>query len=577
MDTILNKSLMIHKNILLLLLSILLLLSTACTFDKKDSEIEMMINRYQRITPEELLKKGSAFSKNNMKDSALISYSLIYNRHIAENDIPTQRIVCKALHRASIICLSQCDYKLALELLLRALEICERINDNDRIGGIYNGMGNVYYQFKDYKQAKKYYILAYGHGCEKGSVLNNLGMIASEEGKQDSALSLFEKSYRIQRNAGNVNYNSTLNNIGIVYQKLKKYDSAYYYCHTVLENARRFNDQEKEAIALSNIGSLHTELHRHDSATYYLNQSNHIASRIKLFNVMASNYLYLSEIEEAKGGLKSALELYKKYSVIEDSLFNASEYSNINGLQFMYDMGKVDKKIKQLNMEQEIKERTIKMQYILQIIIGLALLVVVVFLTMLYFKNKTVNRAYNVLVSKNIEIVKSDEANQMLKLEYEEELKEKERIINDLKKQLSNDISISEKNDDSPKYKNSSLSDDSKNKLISDILEIMNNCDLICDPDFSLSQLAEMVGSNQTYVSQTINDTFKRNFRTFINDYRIKEARRMLSDPGYKKYSIKSISTMVGFKSRNTFDTTFKEVTGITPSFYLRSLNQYDF
>lgn len=558
------------------MLLFLLLLIPAISYIscKKDDSTGIVIDGYKQMTVKELFHKAEVFSKNNMKDSALISYALIYSNRGITDDIPTQQIICKALNNASIIYFSQCDYKLALELLFKALEICEQIDYKSRIGSIYNNIGSFYYQFKDYEKAKKYYRQAYTHGCDRGAVLSNLGLIASDEGKLDSALILYEKSYQIKKKAGDLNYNATLNNIGIAYQKLNKNDSAFHYYHAAIDNARSFHDKEREAIALSNIGPLHFEVGQYDSAKHYLNLSNKIAYEIKLFNILSSNYLSLSQIEEAKGNTKPAFDLYKKYSSIKDSLFNAAEYSKINSLQFMYDMGKVDKIIKELNMEQEIKERTIKLQYILQLIIGLALLVVVAFLVILYLKNKTVNKAYSALVLRNVEIVESDKENQALKVKYEKELIEKEKTIEELKEGLSNSYHVLNKNSDAPKYKNSTLSDDSKSKLISDILEIMNNCDLICDPDFSLNHLANIVGSNQTYVSQTINDTFKRNFRTFINDYRIKEARKMLSDPNYKKYSIKSISTMVGFKSRYTFDTTFKEVTGITPSFYIRSLNQ---
>lgn len=544
---------------------------------KEDNNVAIAVDKYKRMPLKQLLDKGDKFSEDNMVDSALIAYSMIYSSRSAQVDTLSKQIACRALSKAAILCYCQCDYKLAMELLLKALEICEEIDYKGYIGRIYNNIGNVYRQFKDYGLAKKYYKLAYNNGYEKGSAFNNLGLVAFGEDKLDSALLLYKESYNIKKSIGDFNCNATLNNIGTAYQKLKQYDSAFFYYHAAVNNARKFKKIEKEAIALSNIGPLHFELKKYDSAIHYLHLSSNIARRAKLFDILASNYLSLSQIEEAKGNVGSAFGLYKKYSRIKDSLFNASEYGRINGLRSMYDMGKIDKQIKELNLEQEIKERTIKMQQRLQIIMGLALLTVVIFLFVLYLKNKTLNKAYSVLVSKNIEIVESDKINQKLKFEYEEQLKEKDRIIKKIKRELSENYNSVVDNDDIPKYRNSSLSDDSKNKLISDILEVMNNRELICNPDFSLNHLAEMVDSNQTYVSRTINDTFKRNFRTFINDYRIKEARRMLSDPSYHKYSIKSIATMVGFKSRNTFDTTFKEVTGVTPSFYVRSLNRENF
>lgn len=559
------------KAIILLLLTLTLCL-LVYSYTVNDNRNIFIGDKYKNMTAEQLLDKADSFSRNNIKDSAFVYYSFIYNNRTYNQDIESKRVVCKALNKAAIICFVRCDYKLALELLFKALELCESIGYTDYIGRIYNNIGNVYNQFKDYNLAKRYYELAYSNGCDEGAVLSNLGLIAYDENKLDSALLLFNRSYLIKKESGDLNHNAMLNNIGMVYQRMRKSDSASLYYYKALDNARQLKNEERAAIALSNIGPLYFELKKYDSAVYYLRLSNEIASRIQLSNILASNYLTLSRIEEARGHIGSAFELYKKHSTIKDSLFNASEYVGINNMQFMYDMSKADQQIRDMNVEQEIKERTIDMQKKLQIVMGLILLTVMVFLVLLYRKNKNLNRAYTTLVSKNIEIVKSDQDNQKLKAEYEKQLKEKDRIIRKLEQDSPIISNVDSGSEDSSKYKHSALSEESKNKLVSDISAVMSNRDLICDPEFSLNQLADIVGSNYNYVSQTINESFNSNFRTFINDYRIKEALKILSNPTYQKYSIKSIAEMVGFKSRNTFDTIFKEVTGVTPSFYVREL-----
>lgn len=559
------------KAIILLLLTLMLCL-LVYSYAVNDGRNIFIEDKYKNMTAEQLLDKADFFSKNNIKDSAFVYYSFIYNNRTYNQDVESKRVVCKALNKAAIICFFRCDYKLALELLFKALGLCESIDYDDYIGRVYNNIGNVYNQFKDYSLAKRYYELAYLNGCDEGAVLSNLGLIAYDEDKLDSALVLLNRSYLVKKESGDLDHNAMLNNIGMVYQKMRNSDSASFYYYKALDNARQLKNEEREAIALSNIGPLYFELKKYDSAVYYLRLSNEIASRIKLSNILAANYLTLSLIEAAKGHVGAAFELYKKHSTIKDSLFNASEYVGINNLQFMYDMSKVDQQIKDMNVEQEIKERTISIQKKLQIVMGLILLTVMVFLILIYRKNKNLNKAYITLVSKNIEIVKSDQDNQRLKAEYEKQLKEKERIIKKLEQESLIVSTVDAGSEESSKYRHSALSEESKNKLVSDISAVMNNRDLICDPEFSLNQLADIVGSNYNYVSQTINESFNSNFRTFINDYRIKEALKMLSNPTYQKYSIKSIAEMVGFKSRNTFDTIFKEVTGVTPSFYVREM-----
>jgi len=108
-------------------------------------------------------------------------------------------------------------------------------------------------------------------------------------------------------------------------------------------------------------------------------------------------------------------------------------------------------------------------------------------------------------------------------------------------------------------------------ELLNRILAIMEDASTICDTEFSLDKLAELVQSNQNYVSQVINIALKKNFRSFLNSYRIKEVQRLFSEPDAAKYTIESLATMAGFKSPSAFRNAFKETTGVSPSFYVKS------
>jgi len=106
------------------------------------------------------------------------------------------------------------------------------------------------------------------------------------------------------------------------------------------------------------------------------------------------------------------------------------------------------------------------------------------------------------------------------------------------------------------------------------ILTLMEDSSIFCAPDFSVDKLAELVQSNQKYISQVINNVLKKNFRSFLNSYRIREAQLIFSEPDVKRYTIESVALRVGFKSRNAFREAFKEITGVSPNFYLNSMQE---
>jgi len=97
----------------------------------------------------------------------------------------------------------------------------------------------------------------------------------------------------------------------------------------------------------------------------------------------------------------------------------------------------------------------------------------------------------------------------------------------------------------------------------------MRRPDNFCGIDFSLDRLAGMIGSNSRYVSEAINDGYGKNFRTFLNEYRVREAMRRLSDSErYGNYTIKAVAESVGFKSQAHFIAVFTKLTGMKPSVY---------
>lgn len=107
------------------------------------------------------------------------------------------------------------------------------------------------------------------------------------------------------------------------------------------------------------------------------------------------------------------------------------------------------------------------------------------------------------------------------------------------------------------------------NELMARIEETASRPETFCDPDFSLAELAKLVGSNTRYVSQAINETKGEIFRSYINRFRIREARnRLTNDARYEHLTIQSIGESVGFRSVSNFNIAFKKMTGMTPSLY---------
>lgn len=115
------------------------------------------------------------------------------------------------------------------------------------------------------------------------------------------------------------------------------------------------------------------------------------------------------------------------------------------------------------------------------------------------------------------------------------------------------------------KYKNKKI-DNEKIESISYDLVVIKEKRLFKNPDIKLADIAKELNILPHTLSQYLNDNLNKSFSLFINEYRIEEAKSLLISDN--NYTIEAIGYDSGFNSKSTFFTSFKKITGITPSKY---------
>lgn len=94
---------------------------------------------------------------------------------------------------------------------------------------------------------------------------------------------------------------------------------------------------------------------------------------------------------------------------------------------------------------------------------------------------------------------------------------------------------------------------------------------LYCQNDISLERVAEILGTNRTYVSKAINMCAGMTFHKYVNMLRIADATAALSDPQNEK-PLKQLADELGFSSVSVFYKTFQRETGCTASIYRKTV-----
>ena len=118
------------------------------------------------------------------------------------------------------------------------------------------------------------------------------------------------------------------------------------------------------------------------------------------------------------------------------------------------------------------------------------------------------------------------------------------------------------------KYERSGLKDSDAEKYLGRLLKHMETKKPFLDVDLTIQDVAESLSIPRHYLTQVINEKLNKNFYQFINEYRVEEVKILLADKDYQKYTMTAIAFEAGFNSKSSFNSAFKEITGMTPSEY---------
>ena len=115
------------------------------------------------------------------------------------------------------------------------------------------------------------------------------------------------------------------------------------------------------------------------------------------------------------------------------------------------------------------------------------------------------------------------------------------------------------------------VSENRLNELDKKLQELINLDKVYLENDLSLPKLAKKLNASCNETSFVINELYRDNFYSFINKYRIEEAKTLLLSEKYNQLNILGIAYESGFNSKTTFNTTFKKQTGVSPTEFAKS------
>jgi signal transduction histidine kinase len=391
---------------------------TASAFCQVDSLILELKKSKSGMEQVDILNKLSTLfrDKDNIK-------SITYARRALNlaDSIQYQQGKALALETTGWILYRMGDYTQSLTLSLEALKTNEQLQDSAAMARCYNNIGAIGFEDENYKQAIQY----------------------------------FKKAFAItQQLHDSLTAARSLNNLSLAYYRIKQADSSEYYAGQALQLDKRktylsayafrmLGDlallKQNQTLALTHfnkslelgkksnntfiitsvqvrIGRTYTAQKKYKEAEEVFKRNALLAESQQYKNELEMSYNGLSDVYEALGNYKVALEYKSKYAVLHDSLRNESHRERLISLQSQYDMEMQEAQIKLLNQQNLLNEQTIKNQRVQNYIYGTGLSILLVSFIILYRANRKIKHANEQLAAKKVEV--ENQARQLTELNH---------------------------------------------------------------------------------------------------------------------------------------------------------------
>jgi len=375
--------------------------------------------------------------------------------------------------------------ELAIQYLERARsQLSEDVNINLQINLLEN-LGVLYQKQGNYRNA----IIAYNSILNKLDVgyttkiinkekvrvncYNQIGQSEKNLGELDKSLVSFKKATACALSSKDtLGYANTLRELALSFYLLQKYDSSYHNATLSYNLSKTISDTIGMILSLQGMGDINFELGNisqsinfytqqlnlsegkrdtpssvsslvkisrcyyamgdYPTSSRYLNRALALARASNLTESKADVYRYLALIYETQGRYKDALDFYKMWIELRDSIYSEETGQKLAKLQILYDITQKEKENEILRQNSEIQKLQIaksKYQGIILLSLAIAFIVLSLFLIMIF-------RA------KQKEFKKQKETEQRI-TEINKELEK--RMIQEIKKQEKQQQLLSQK------------------------------------------------------------------------------------------------------------------------------------
>jgi AraC-like DNA-binding protein len=453
------------------------------------------------------------------------------------------------------------DLTKAHKVLVEYDQKVAQLSDTLYIANFHNTIGVFFMQAEHYDLAldwlkRSYELFKAMNHCWVATSQINIGGTYQEMGQYDSAYHyyrLFGETAPMEQPVYNAYYQIIM---GALYSDMytEQMDSSVLYNTKGLEQALSLNMPDLASLAAFNLAETYFKFNSNQEALRYFNLSLQEAEKVGDVNRISRALTYLDDVYLALGYPDRAYEVLSRYQSLEDSLNLEKQKMEIRNLE-------LKKKVTEMEHQKMLLDKDIlilNQRLVLELLTIGALVLIAVLLLIYYFiiyrkKKHLFNRVHELMEAEG---------------EFPDQVPELMEIPEEA---LAGEL---EGPENIPHYEKPKVRKETA-ALIRHLIQAW-----IREKGYlervTIQDVASRMNTNSKYLSEVIlYEYHANNFNEFINKLRIDHSLRLLeSEPYYQHFKVESLSAHLGFGSKTTFIKAFKEITGLTPNFYIEQLRK---
>lgn len=414
----------------------------------------------------------------------------------------------------------QSEFEKAIKTHLKALKICDDLNDQKNKANIYNNISVVYMSMNDWVNTEEYITKAhklaeeYRNNYEGSRAKGNMAILFAMQGKFDLSEEWFIKDLEFDRKLGDsMSVSKNYNNLGRLYEMQLDFPKSLIYYKKGLKIAQGINDRASVALGYQNVAHIHGKLGNNGRANENFKKGLKMTRELGNRDILRDGLLNISEFYEELGNPKRALEYYQQYHLLNDSIINTKHLSAVSELEIKYQTKKKENEILVLSA-QKLKDNVAmadQLTNIRRLTLGLFATVLLFGSLFIIIRQRSRNQKQNALIA----------------VIADTQIEERKRIAQDLHDSVGGSLALTKN-----KLENLLITEKRESKEASELLKTLSNTsDQIRQISHNMmpGELVKfgLVSAVQTTLEQIKDKTLKAHLYTHDLDNRIDQTKEI--------------------------------------------------